>query len=58
MQDLETLHPNKENDWINLRNPVFSTFIPLGNKRGKSKETFFEPMYSLGIATNRDAWGI
>ena len=31
MPDLETLHTNEENDWINLRNPVFSTFIPLGD---------------------------
>jgi len=35
---------------------VFGTFIPMGDKDGKSQSTFFVPFYSNGVKTNRDAW--
>ena len=44
-----------QGDWINARNPFFETFMPLGNKGDKSAPTIFS-IYSLGIATGRDAW--
>lgn len=51
------LHPNAEGDWINLRNPLFDTYIPIGDKRGKvAEKSFFDPVYSLGLATHRDIW--
>ena len=51
----QTLAPNVEGDWINARNPLFETFMPLGTKDDKSAQTIFS-IYSLGVVTNRDAW--
>lgn len=54
---LAILQPNEHGDWINLRNDVFETFIPLGDKNGKgSNHIFFLPFFSNGIKSNRDAW--
>lgn len=51
------IRPNVHGDWINQRNDVFSTFIPLGDKDNKeNKQTFFAPYYSNGLKTQRDAW--
>lgn len=47
------VNPNDENDWINHRNPIFGTYIPIGDK---NERTYFVPIYSLGIGTNRDIW--
>ena len=55
--DWTALHPNAHGDWLNQRNDVFSTFIPLGDKDNKkNKQTFFVPYYSNGLKTQRDAW--
>ncbi len=51
------LNPNAQGDWLNQRNDVFGTFIPLGDKDNKeNKQTFFVPYYSNGLKTQRDAW--
>lgn len=51
------LRPNAHGDWLNQRNDIFSSFIPLGDKDDKgNKQTFFVPYYSRGLATGRDAW--
>lgn len=51
------LVPNKEGDWIAQRNNVFATYISLGDKDNKqNKNTYFVPLYSNGVKTNRDAW--
>jgi len=51
------IKPNKYGDWINKRNDLFGTFIPLGDKKGDEKcKSFFVPYYSNGVKTNRDAW--
>lgn len=51
------LHPNADGDWINPRNPIFDTFIPIGDKKGDEAEmSFFIPTYSMGLGTSRDAW--
>jgi predicted helicase len=47
--------PNTEGDWINQRDPLFNTFIELGNKEDKSAKKVFD-IYSSGVKTNRDAW--
>jgi predicted helicase len=53
----QTLEPNEHGDWISVRNDVFGTFISLGDKDDKNnKSTFFVPLYSNGVKTNRDAW--
>lgn len=53
--DWEHLHPNDSGDWINLRDPDFEKFIPLGNKESANAKTLF-CTYSQGVKTNRDAW--
>jgi predicted helicase len=47
--------PNEARDWIKQRNPIFSDFIPMGDKSGKENRTIFN-MYSLGVVTARDSW--
>ena len=49
------IEPDSYGDWINQRDPSFETHIPLGDKKTKGTETVFR-LYSLGLATNRDAW--
>ncbi len=54
---LQELQPNEHGDWISVRNDAFETFIPLGDKEDKTnKQTFFLPIYSNGLKTQRDAW--
>ena len=51
------LRPNVYGDWLNQRNDIFGSFIPLGDKDNKdNKQTFFVPYYSNGLKTQRDAW--
>ncbi|MBP6664125.1 MAG: DEAD/DEAH box helicase [Chitinophagales bacterium] len=52
----QILQPNKEGDWISVRDDLFSTFIALGDKDDKLANTFFVPFYSSGVKTQRDAW--
>lgn len=55
--DWQTLSPNDSGDWISLRNDVFSTYISLEpQKKFDLKTQSFFNTYSLGVATNRDAW--
>lgn len=52
------LMPDEHGDWICHRDPGFNNFIALGDKKNKGKEeskTIFS-LFSLGVATNRDAW--
>jgi predicted helicase len=51
------LEPNEHGDWISQRNSVFGEFIPLEpeQKFDVISHSFFT-VYSLGIATNKDAW--
>jgi predicted helicase len=52
-----TLQPNEHGDWISQRNDAFGSFILMGDKNDKTnKATFFLPMYSNGVKTNRDSW--
>jgi predicted helicase len=52
----QTLKPNEHGDWLNQRNDLFETFIPIGDKDDKKASTFFVPFYSNGLKTQRDAW--
>ena len=47
--------PNESHDWIKKRNPVFSEFIPMGDKTGLENKTIFK-IYSGGLKTQRDSW--
>lgn len=51
------LEPNEHGDWVSQRSDLFGSMILLGDKKDKNqKETFFEPVYSRGLETGRDAW--
>lgn len=51
------LNPNQFGDWINQRSDLFGTFISIGDKKGNEREkSFFVPLYSNGVKTNRDPW--
>jgi predicted helicase len=54
---LNKIAPNEEGDWVNMRNDIFDTFLPIApeKKFDLSTKTFFNT-YAIGIATNRDAW--
>lgn len=53
----EEITPNEKADWINQRDGLFDTLIPLWpeKKFTKDSKSFFST-YAIGIATNRDAW--
>ena len=53
---LSSISPNKDFDWINQRDGLFETFIPIGDKDDKSAKTAFVPFYSCGVKTQRDSW--
>jgi predicted helicase len=56
--ELKTIHPNEHGDWLNERNNLFDTFIPLGEKDKALQKalTFLKPIFSYGIITARDSW--
>jgi len=43
---METLQPNEQGDWLNQRNDVFDTFIPMG-EREIQMETSFLSLFIL-----------
>jgi predicted helicase len=53
----QVVAPNEHGDWINQRSNTFTAYPPIGKKKkgAASTPTIFET-YSLGLATNRDAW--
>lgn len=50
------IKPNEKNDWINQRNESFNTFFAMGDKDESKSKSFFIPLYSNGVKTNRDPW--
>ncbi|MBR4172029.1 MAG: DEAD/DEAH box helicase [Kiritimatiellae bacterium] len=54
--DLVEIHPNAKHDWINQRDGVFDSLIPIGDKDDKTGHTAFVPTYSCGLKTQRDTW--
>ena len=51
------LTPDSHGDWLDQRDDSFEAFLKLGDKKDKTGAVCFED-YSLGVATNRDAWCI
>jgi len=54
----ETIHPDKNNNWINLTDNDWEDFIQLISKdvkSGKGQECIFK-LFSRGIVTQRDEW--
>ena len=59
--EFEDITPDKRNDWLNQSNSDFERLIPLATKETKfaknvSDEQAVFGLYSLGLASNRDAW--
>ncbi|KIU03346.1 type ISP restriction/modification enzyme [Frigoribacterium sp. MEB024] len=50
----EQLMPNEHGDWINQRNDVFSTFMPVGDRKAPDSGLFRS--FSRGLETGRDSW--
>ena len=49
------ISPDRNHDWLNQADPDFNRYLPIGSKEGETNMAIFTN-YSLGIATNRDAW--
>ncbi len=55
--DWQIIIPNEKADWINQRDGVFDSLIPLfPNKKFNQQAQSVFSTYYLGICTNRDAW--
>ena len=54
----EVIVPNEAADWIDHRDEKYDTYQPIGDKatKGKPNTPGVFQLYSLGLATNRDAW--
>ncbi len=53
----QTITPDQHGDWLNKRNRLFETYIPIGDNKDRNKaNTFFTPYYGPGLLTSRDAW--
>ena len=53
----QELSPNEKNDWINLRDRLFETMLPLSPiKRYDLKSNSFFTINSYACITSRDAW--
>lgn len=53
----EVIKPNEHGDWLNHRNDIFGTYIPIETEKKfdlKSKSYFI--VNSLGLNTSRDSW--
>lgn len=48
--------PDENNDWLNHRNPAFSNFVVLGDKKKRDKVSYYADNYAMGLSTNRDVW--
>lgn len=52
----QILAPNASGDWISHRSDAFGSFFPIGDKDDKKANAFFNPFYSRGVASARDAY--
>lgn len=49
------IQPNEKQDWINLRDGLFDSLIPLTSEKGKKDRVVFG-YKSLGYTSGRDSW--
>lgn len=52
----QAIEPDEHGDWLGQRDAAFEAFLPIGSKKGDGQKLFEN--FSLGVATNRDAWCI
>lgn len=50
----QAITPDAHGDWLKQRDDNFNRFMVLGDKKGEGSKLFDN--FSLGVATNRDAW--
>ena len=55
--------PDRRNEWLNQSNSDFETLLPLANRETKlakrvENERAVFGLYSLGVITARDEWGL
>ena len=57
ISDWQAIQPNDKEDWINQRDGLFDTLLPLAPEKKKdlNARSVFS-LYSLGVASGRDAW--
>lgn len=55
--EMTQLHPNKDGDWISMRNDEFAEYIPVNpeKKFDEASKSVFNT-FAIGVATNRDTW--
>lgn len=54
---LSSITPNEDNDWLNQRDGLFDTFIPMeADKKFNTASTSFFVLNSRGLETARDSW--
>lgn len=57
--DWQTIEPTDRHDWINQRDGLFDTLIPLPpSKKFDTKSQSVFSTVAIGIGTNRDSWSI
>jgi len=57
----ETIHPDKDANWLNITDNDWETLLPLANKetklkKNKNEERAVFKLFTGGIKTNRDEW--
>lgn len=53
----QTIEPTDRHDWINQRDGLFETLIPIcTDKRSDTSNQYWFGFNSMGISTSRDAW--
>jgi len=57
----EHIHPDKNNNWLNLTENNWDELLPIASKEGKAERSIKEPrtifkLFSLGAVTARDEW--
>ena len=50
----QEIQPDEHGDWLNQRDESFDEFVAIASKAGDDRVVFSD--FSLGVATNRDAW--
>jgi predicted helicase len=60
-RQFEELRPDKNDNWLNVAESDFTSFLPIASKstragRRSQEERAIFKLYSLGISTNRDEW--
>jgi predicted helicase len=52
----QEITPDQHHDWIAQRDNSFYEYIAIGDKKDKTGQSAIFSNFSLGLATNRDAW--